>query len=738
VQSRILLQRYFAVLVAHEPGKDPSVLLGIGKQIALCHIFTEIVNDDGNTQENKWAFFKKCWEATRGDTHLLPIIEPIFYAESIHKTPQKSLKRGIQDLDWSDIWAIANFTGNIVEDYARSSAVVQDNTPQLKWLQSLKKRQGTFFTPPELARFIAERIEKIWDLPWEDTRIFDPSVGSGSFLLAFAEIYAKRVKNLNQEDFLRFLSHNLFGVDQDPAAVTATALILGITGGDWSVAMAVKENLRQVDALQIDQLEQYHLVVGNPPWGSIRSGTRSIYTKKYPMCNDYENFEYFSVLGLNAVTPGGIHAFIVPNTFFRNTMSVKFRGWYSSHASFLEIHDFSAASVFAEPKVRSSVFIARKNPSQNPATTIFIHTGKEMENSLASHSMPPDWFQAHLSEWHLSLVLPTLLEGIYHPIVQNSSPLSTYADTKQGFIPYRNTTLVARLKLRLMSIAEGKIPKINSSGGILQGIWPAHVPYPPIPDFSQANYERLAQDLAHRIVSERLWHWEGDANSPAPNGYMPLLKGREVRPFSINWGGTAFAYGPHVSSYVEEHYFTRPRLLFPEIMGPPPYLVQAAYTHNPFVHDPQVLNAVFKEGIHPGWHWFCLAAVNSLPISAFMALTSPKAGKGLFEKLLIKDVKRIPIPYSPTVLEQNDISFEDLQESLDLKDLTQIIQRNTLRPAEAIGAGIQLATELTRIYSQSSIKVRERDLIAQLRKLNDLLFCRIFGVDPQLCMQATH
>ncbi len=736
MNPRDLLLRYYAALVTHEPAGDLSTKLAIGKQIALCHIFSDIVDDNENTRETKWALFKKYWEATRGATRLLNLIEPVFHAEEIDETPLRFVPTHIQDLDWSSVWALVDLVGNIVEDYARSSVVEGDGTPQLRWLQSPKKREGTFFTPPDLARFIAGRIEEIWDQSWIGTRIFDPSVGCGHFLLALAEIYTKRVKSLDHDDFQQFLKNNLFGVDQDLAAVTATALLLGLTGGDGSVVAAVRNNIYQADTLQMDLHDQYHIVIGNPPWGCVRGAGRKIYGPKYPMCNDFENFEYFSVQGLDATILGGLHAFVVPNTFFRNILSVKFREWYAARAQFMEIHDFSNVSVFAEPKVRSSVFIAKKSPSSLSPPMIYIHTGRGLHDVKTAYKLTPNWFQTNIEMWHLSHVPPTVLEGIYRPILSRSLPLGNYTESKQGFIPYRFTTLATRLTERFRDVSEENSSKELPVQEILQGVWPAFVPPPSIPIPTRETYRSNGHDLARRIVKERLWHREGGQDAPLPAGYLPLLKGRDVRAFSIHWRGASFAYGSHVSSYVEERFFTRPRLLFPEIAGTYPYQVQAAYALDPFVHDPQVLNAVFKNEIDPRWHWFCLAAANSLPISVFMAISAPKTGKGLFSKLLVQDVKRIPIPLDLTTLKQVRINLKELSQRQDLSDLTSIVQGEDLQPALGLETAMRIAVESTHLCGQESKGGNELKQFSQLRDLNDLLFSRLFNIDLELCRQA--
>ena len=737
VHPRDLLQSYYSALASEDPNGDRNKQLTIGKQIALCHIFSEIFTGTQSTLERKWMRFKKYWEAIEGAHYLLPMIEPIFYKNVFNKTPICVSLTSFFDLEWTKIWTIAQLVGRVVEDYSRASVFYGDKNLQINWMQSPKKRSGAFYTPPSLARFIARRIADIWKEPWESTRIFDPSVGCGYFLLAIAEIYARSVGKKYPEKYQTFLAHNLFGVDKDLGAITATILLLGLTGGLDPVIPAIRKNIYQADMLQMDVVDQYHIVIGNPPWGCIRSGERKKYARKYPMCNDFENFEYFSVQGMNATVTGGLHAFVVPNTFFRNTLSVKFRKWYVSQAQFTEIHDFTNVPLFDDASVRCCVIISRKLADPEITTKIFVHSLKALDEVKATFSFSPNWFQSNINFWHWIHINPSIIKGIYSPMITNSSPLSKYTETKQGFIPYRYTTLLSRFRSRFSMYASEYSYNNKSVEEILQGVWPTHVPLPFIPEITRENYYVIAQNLARRIVDERLWHKNCPPNEPVPEGYLPLLKGRNIRAFTINWEGECFAYGPHVSSYVEHRFFSKPRLLFPEIIGKAPYQVQAAYTTDTFVHDPQVLNAVFKEGIDPRWHWFCLAAANSLPISAFMAISAPKVCKGLFSKLLVRDVKQIPIPLDPSYLKEIELELIELwQQPPDLENLTKIIQQENLQLTSIVEAGIRIAMEGTRLCN-SNVKITNASKrLTRLRALNDLLFCRLFKVDLDLCRQV--
>lgn len=105
-----------------------------------------------------------------------------------------------------------------------------------------QKRDGIHYTPPELARFVAERTASL--LPDGPVRVLDPACGDGELLLAISAVLGERGREFE-----------LCGLDADEQAVrTATARLSHLPA-----------TLRTCDFLDhID--EKFDAVIANPPY----------------------------------------------------------------------------------------------------------------------------------------------------------------------------------------------------------------------------------------------------------------------------------------------------------------------------------------------------------------------------------------------------------------------------------------------------------------------------------------
>src|SRR5207248_2797771 len=65
------------------------------------------------------------------------------------------------------------------------------------------------------------------------------------------------------------------------------------------------------------------------------------------------------------------------------------------------------------------------------------------------------------------------------------------------------------------------------------------------------------------------------------------------------------------------------------------------YTDQLYVHNPSVLNACLTTNEYSPL--YCLSIANSTLLSEYFYFTSPKSDKGIFPKVLVEDVRRLPI-----------------------------------------------------------------------------------------------
>ena len=118
----------------------------------------------------------------------------------------------------------------------------------------LRKERGAFFTPPEIADFLAE-----WATAGRsDARVMDPTCGEAVFLLAAARRLAA---NGATPDDTRDLLH---GIDLHEATLNESRRLLQSEGYDAS--LHVGDFFDQPSPAQLGALPRMDAVVGNPPF----------------------------------------------------------------------------------------------------------------------------------------------------------------------------------------------------------------------------------------------------------------------------------------------------------------------------------------------------------------------------------------------------------------------------------------------------------------------------------------
>lgn len=134
------------------------------------------------------------------------------------------------------------------------ASVMKD--PTTRKARRAKRAAGVFYTPSDVAEFIArESLDALGETP-ERASILDPACGSGVFLKAVLDLARTRTPNLNRSDFVE---RRLHGIDVDPLAVEAACFVLlheclraspgRRAGSPWSLWHRIRCNLCVADAL---------------------------------------------------------------------------------------------------------------------------------------------------------------------------------------------------------------------------------------------------------------------------------------------------------------------------------------------------------------------------------------------------------------------------------------------------------------------------------------------------------
>lgn len=136
-------------------------------------------------------------------------------------------------------------------------------------------------------------------------------------------------------------------------------------------------------------------------------------------------------------------------------------------------------------------------------------------------------------------------------------------------------------------------------------------------------------------IKNRIWH----ANFCKDETYRKELKGGDVNRYKLEWNGNLWiSYGDWLAAPRDKKYFTKERVLVREITADKLFCV---YTSEEYYNTPSIINIV-NENQDLDLK-YCMAVLNSSLIGWLHNKISPKANKGLFPKILVNDVRNIPL-----------------------------------------------------------------------------------------------
>lgn len=226
-----------------------------------------------------------------------------------------------------------------------------------------RRARGVYFTPPEVARLLAERILAAWrPRGSEAPRVLDLACGAGALLLAVATEWRREER----------VGPRLFGIDRDAHA---------ISDAHRELAPFVPE-LQVVDGLFAEPgpRASFDIVVGNPPYINIRqaarngdAGDQGRLSRRFRCARgSYDLYVLFCERAWELLAPGGVLGFIVPDKFGSAEYARPFRRQLLDEATILEIWDLGEEGVFRRASVYPWMLVARKQTAASTHKTRFI------------------------------------------------------------------------------------------------------------------------------------------------------------------------------------------------------------------------------------------------------------------------------------------------------------------------------------------------------------------------------
>lgn len=226
----------------------------------------------------------------------------------------------------------------------------QDLLSSLNEKETIRKNKGVYYTPADVVRFILINSGKMAcgrlnpdnlrsldldELPDQtfcfNKTVYDPTCGTGSFLLAALELkfdLLQRHHATTTRNEIRRVVESIGGNDLNSDSTTITKLRLFLCvvqryGADNAAGLADCLNRCFTNYDYVEQLPdpqcRYDIIIGNPPYVED-SKSSSVPAKKYG--NIYANVLEHAALQLN---PGGVLGFVIPLSYISTPRMNKIR-----------------------------------------------------------------------------------------------------------------------------------------------------------------------------------------------------------------------------------------------------------------------------------------------------------------------------------------------------------------------------------------------------------------------------
>lgn len=196
-----------------------------------------------------------------------------------------------------------------------------------------RKALGQYMTPAYLRDYLLSQLSL-----FPGAKILDPAVGTGEFLRSAIELEPQI---------------HVHGWDIDPKIL------------EFAKANVPTANLRNLSALELPAREEYDFVIGNPPYFEMKL-TREQSSKFSDVVAGRANiFSLFFKIGIEALKPGGVLAYVVPPSMNNGAYFRALRRFLTNQNHILSVKIFSKSDLFVDAQTSVQVITVKKGKGKS-------------------------------------------------------------------------------------------------------------------------------------------------------------------------------------------------------------------------------------------------------------------------------------------------------------------------------------------------------------------------------------
>ena len=223
--------------------------------------------------------------------------------------------------------------------------------------------KGTYYTPLHLVNLLMDEVYP-WEGEYKDISFFDPSCGSGIFLVeAYRRIVCRWIyqndnKPITCDQLKTILTSCIFGVDINDEALRVASFSLSLAMCDFLDPRSIWDDLSFPRLLETNlitgdffdesksfNLKKYDVIIGNPPWqSSITEKAKEYLNKTKRVIGDNQIAQAFSIKCSGLCKPDGFICLLMPSKgllFNRSQNSRKYRSELFSYNNVIAIINLS-------------------------------------------------------------------------------------------------------------------------------------------------------------------------------------------------------------------------------------------------------------------------------------------------------------------------------------------------------------------------------------------------------------